>query len=77
MATLSFFRRFISRGLARSPMTGREQKRSFCPKMETLEDRSVPALLGNQLFPTDNPWNQRIVNAPVASNSNAVMQNIV
>src|SRR5215469_10458141 len=35
------------------------------------------ALLGNQLFPTDNPWNQKITNAPVAANSNAVMNAII
>lgn len=34
-------------------------------------------LLGTQLFPSDNPWNQSIANAPVAANSAAVMNNIV
>lgn len=43
----------------------------------TLEDRLAPALLGNQLFPVDNPWNQRIAAAPVAANSAAIMNNIV
>jgi hypothetical protein len=37
----------------------------------------VPTLLGQQLFPSDNPWNQQITNAPVAANSAAVMNNIV
>jgi hypothetical protein len=41
-----------------------------------LEDRTVPALLNNALFPADNPWNQRITTAPVAANSAAVMNNI-
>ena len=45
--------------------------------LEPLEDRSVPTLLGQQLFPTDNPWNQSITGAPVAANSAAVMSNIV
>ncbi len=35
------------------------------------------ALLGNQVFPADNPWNQKITNAPVAANSNAVMNSII
>lgn len=37
----------------------------------------VPTLLGNQLFPGDNAWNQRITNAPVSSTSAAIMNNIV
>jgi hypothetical protein len=45
--------------------------------LETLEDRTVPTLLGQQLFPSDNPWNQHITDAPVAANSAAVMNNIV
>ncbi|HYV38992.1 MAG TPA: PKD domain-containing protein [Gemmataceae bacterium] len=45
--------------------------------LEYLEDRTVPTLLGQQLFPSDNPWNQQITNAPVASNSAAIMNNIV
>jgi hypothetical protein len=42
-----------------------------------LEDRIVPALLGDQVFPADNPWNQRISAAPVAANSAAIMNNII
>jgi hypothetical protein len=34
--------------------------------LEELEYRVVPTLLGQQLFPADNPWNQNISNAPVA-----------
>ena len=37
------------------------------PRLEELEGRDVPSLLGNQLFPADNPWNQKITNAPVAA----------
>jgi hypothetical protein len=46
-------------------------------QLEELEDRTVPALLGQQLFPADNPWNQKITDAPVATNSAAVMNNII
>ena len=45
-------------------------------RVEALEERLVPTLLGQQLFPADNPWNQVITNAPVASNSDAVLKNI-
>src|SRR5262245_53636396 len=47
------------------------------PRLEALEERTVPTLLGSQLFPSDNPWNQRITNAPVAANSTAILNNIV
>ena len=45
--------------------------------VEQLEDRIVPTLLGNPLFPADNPWNQAIANAPVAANSTAIINNII
>ena len=45
--------------------------------VETLEDRVLMSLLGQQLFPSDNPWNQKIANAPVASNSAAIINNII
>jgi hypothetical protein len=45
-------------------------------RLEELEDRTAPALLGQQLFPADNPWNQRITNAPVAANSAGILGNI-
>jgi hypothetical protein len=41
-----------------------------------LEDRALPTLLGNSLFPADNAWNQKITNAPVAANSTAILNNI-
>ncbi len=44
--------------------------------VEHLEERTVPALLGQQLFPADYPWNQNISNAPVASNSAAIISQI-
>jgi hypothetical protein len=36
----------------------------------------MPTLVGQQLFPLDNPWNQNISNAPVAANSAAIIANI-
>jgi hypothetical protein len=45
-------------------------------ELEILESRDVPTLLGQQLFPSDNPWNQNIANAPVAANSAAVISQI-
>lgn len=45
--------------------------------VELLEDRAVPTLLGQQLFPADNPWNQQITNAPVAADSATIMNAIV
>ena len=47
------------------------------PAFDTLEDRTAPALLGQQLFPNDNPWNQNVATAPVASNSSAILNNLV
>ena len=45
--------------------------------LEVLEDRTVPTLLGQQLYPTDYPWNEKIANAPVAGNSTAIINNII
>src|SRR5207248_1000684 len=66
---VSLFRKFAG-GHARRP-------RPAAPlSFERLEDRTAPALLGNQLFPADNPWNQVITTAPAAVNSAAVMSNL-
>ena len=46
------------------------------PGVEELEERAVPTLLGQQLFPSDYPWNQNIAGAPVAANSAAVITRI-
>lgn len=35
------------------------------------------ALLGSNLFPADNPWNQNISQAPVATNSTAIINSII
>src|SRR6478752_10075464 len=47
------------------------------PSVDRLESRELLTLLGQQLFPSDNPWNQNIASAPVASNSAAIMNNII
>ncbi len=54
----------------------RPARRSTQPHLEILEERAVPTLLGNQLFPADNPWNQSIANAPVAANSATLVAKI-
>jgi hypothetical protein len=38
--------------------------------------KGLAALLGSNLFPADNPWNQNISMAPLASNSVAIISNI-
>jgi hypothetical protein len=45
----------------------RRPRRHEALEMEELEGRLVPTLLAQPLFPVDNPWNQNISNAPVAS----------
>ena|SRR5688572_8361279 len=45
--------------------------------LEQLDARLVPTYLGNQVFPVDNPWNQDVSGAPVASNSAAIINTIV
>lgn len=45
--------------------------------LEPLEERTVPTLLGQTLFPADNAWNQKVATAPVASNSAAIINNIL
>jgi hypothetical protein len=50
--------------------------RAPLPRLEMLEDRTVPTLMGNTLFPADNPWNENIVNAPVAANSATLVASI-
>ncbi|HEX3148917.1 MAG TPA: Ig-like domain-containing protein [Gemmataceae bacterium] len=45
--------------------------------LEELDARIVPTYQGNQLFPLDNPWNQVIAGAPVASNSTSIINTIV
>jgi hypothetical protein len=47
------------------------------PVIDALEARELLALLGQQLFPSDNAWNQNIAAAPVAGNSSAIINNII
>jgi hypothetical protein len=47
------------------------------PSLELLEQRALLTLAGNQLFPSNNPWNQSIAAAPVAANSSAIINNII
>ncbi len=54
----------------------RQQQRPAMLQFEELEERVVPTLLGQQLFPADYPWNQNIANAPVAANSAAIIAHI-
>ena len=42
-----------------------------------LEARDLPAFFGNQLFPDDSAWNQKITDAPIAANSSAIIGRIV
>ena len=65
--------------LCKSVSVSRQQCRGFSFRrlcLEMLEERLLPTLLGNQLFPSDNPWNQKITNAPVAANSATLVSSI-
>jgi hypothetical protein len=48
-------------------------KRRTLLQVEQLESREVPALVGQDLYPADNAWNQQITNAPLAANSAAII----
>ena len=63
-------------GFSRSVSPGRRHCEKVIPKLDSLESRVVPTLLGNSLFPADNPWNQQITNAPVAANSATLVNSI-
>jgi hypothetical protein len=58
------------------PTTRRARPAARLLQVEDLECRIVPTLLGQQLFPSDYPWNQNIANAPVAANSAAIISHI-
>jgi hypothetical protein len=62
----------------RSPLQRTTSNRSLRRplRLEALEVRTLMTLQGNQLFPSDNPWNERITNAPVAANSNTLVASI-
>lgn len=61
-------------GLARKKNTARRGRILLI--LEELESRFLPSLMGNALFPTDNPWNEKITNAPVAANSATLIASI-
>jgi hypothetical protein len=46
-------------------------------RLSALEDRVVPTLLGNLLFPANHAWNENISAAPVAANSAAILNNVI
>jgi hypothetical protein len=53
------------------------KRRRVLPSVMELEDRRLLTLLGQSLFPANNPWNQNISAAPVAANSTTVMNRII
>jgi hypothetical protein len=67
-------------------LNGRNRRRSLASRWQpvrrtsldvlVLEDRLVPTLLGQQLFPVDYPWNENISTAPVDSNSGPIISHI-
>ena len=61
------------------PARGKSPRRAtdLRPSPEALEGRALLTLLGQSLFPSDNPWNQTVATAPVAANSAAIMSNII
>ena len=46
------------------------------PAFVELEGRVTPTFWGNQLLPLDNPWNQKVTNAPVSTNSAAIISHL-
>src|SRR5262245_6351132 len=69
-------RRMNSMRGRRRPSCSSRPCRGDALTLKQLEMRLVPTLLGQQIFPFDNPWNQNISNAPVASNSAAIIAHI-
>lgn len=67
----------LARLLARVSRPATPPRRRSALRLEVLEDRTVPTLLGQQLYPSDYAWNQRITTAPVAANSAAILNNII
>jgi hypothetical protein len=51
---------------------------TITPTADVLETRVLlsSTLLGQPVFPADNPWNQDISNAPIAANSAAIISHI-
>src|SRR4051794_7388227 len=74
MQTTKWFTRILR--AAHTPPGKARTRRPVRLQLEDLEERMVPTLLGNNLFPADNPWNQKITNAPVAANSATLVSSI-
>src|SRR5689334_6180614 len=68
-----FLAGWLRRQVCEPVRSGRRQSRLH---LELLEDRLVPTLAGNQVFPLDNPWNERVDSAPVAANSATLVSSI-
>ena len=49
----------------------------LCFRCILAVSRDPGALLSSNLFPADNPWNQNISQAPLATNSAAIMSSII
>ena len=66
------------RGFGSIPRVGAKFKKSRprSLRLESLEDRALLTLAGNQLFPDDSPWNRRIDTAPIAGNSSTLVSSI-
>ena len=64
MSTVAWFRNWLTQP-GRKPKSARRA----APRIEELEQRTVPTLVGNQVFPADNPWNQDVSASPVDPNS--------
>jgi hypothetical protein len=65
------------RAFGSNSSTCRRSNRRAGPELLELESRQLLTLLGQQLFPSDNPWNQNIATAPAAPNSSAIINNII
>src|SRR6516164_749850 len=68
--------RFALSPCLRRTTTRTARRHGARPRLDQLEPRVVPTILGNQLFPSDNPWNEQITNAPVAANSATLVNSI-
>jgi hypothetical protein len=67
----------LGRACLRSKPRYPAERRWTRPGIDPLEHRGLLSLLGRQLFPSDNPWNQNIASAQVATNSTAIINNII
>lgn len=76
MDALKFWKSFIASLKQQSPR--RRRRNQWRSDIEALEARQMltSTLLGQQLFPADNPMNQNIANAPLAANSAAIIAHI-